>query len=276
VVCDLYLLAILVRNHMSNQLIMRKVKGGEAVIRLLGAPQEPVKQKAALALGAYCLNNIPIQGEVSKAIPILCNILKAEGAQPLTRCTVSACLAAMCDNHSSNQMEVKAVGGLRDIAALIVAWDRSGVPPKVSLNLLSALVSSNPTIQNHVVTDHPNVVPHLVGFLRNPPNPEILPIVTNTIVELCKKNIKSQAVLYGADIIPPLVKVIEPPAAEDTVLNSLYILGSLWKLRRFQGKIRTEYNRLKLRDQLRILANSKNRNVRSLAATIEKNLDKRV
>jgi len=172
-------------------------------------------------------------------------------------------------------MEVKRVGGLREVIAMLISSERTGIPPKVSLNLLSALVSSNPAIQNSVVTESPHVVPHLVGLLKNPPSPQILPFVTNTLVELSKKNSKSQAVLYSSDAIPHLVKAIEPPAADETVLNSLYVLGSIWKLRRFQGKIRNEYNRLKLRDQLRILANSKNRNVRSLAATIEKNLEKR-
>eukprot|EP01113_Clastostelium_recurvatum_P021517 TRINITY_DN254_c0_g1_i3.p1 TRINITY_DN254_c0_g1~~TRINITY_DN254_c0_g1_i3.p1 ORF type:complete len:1352 (+),score=399.59 TRINITY_DN254_c0_g1_i3:155-4210(+) len=272
-ICCLYLLAILVRNHANNQLIMRRVKGGDIVIQLMSASQESVKQKATLCLGAFCLNNNPIQGEVSRAVPLLCAMLKSEAIRPLTKCTVAAAMASLADNHMSNQNAIKADGGLRDMIHLMLQGDRSGAPARVWLNLLSALVSGNPEMQIAVVQDHPRVLTYLTDLMGTSQSTMVLTFATNVCVELSKKNARVQVEMYNAGIIPLLVRAIQVPGADETIMNSLYVLGSLYKLKKPHAKIRSEYTRLKVRDQLRVLANSKNRSIKTLANTIEKNLE---
>jgi len=182
----LYLLAILARYQVKSQLAIRRARGGDQIVRLLLSPVEGVRRNAALALGAFTLNNKSVQSEVTRAIPMLVRILENHQNPPPTLRAVAACLASIADSNTANQSLVIEAGGLR---AAILLYPTSKHYVRSCLNLVSAVVSHNVSAQNKVLLEYPRFLTELLALLSSPDTHEYKDAVTNTLVELVKKKL---------------------------------------------------------------------------------------
>jgi len=271
-VLALYILALLARHHVRNQLGIRRTRGGEQIVRLLQSQNEDIRRNAALTLGAYCLNNESLQTESSRAIPILVRILSGNTTTSLTRRTVTACLAALADNNKANQNSILQVGGLRN-AIVMLTSDRTFT--KSALHLVSAVVSHNDSAQNAVILEHPRFIPDLLVLLAGESPLLIQAYVTNTLVELVKKNQRAQRTLYVNDGITKLVPILADHERRNvqTLINTLYLLVTLVKLHKFAPRVKLELLRLRVGEHLRPLSTSKDIQLAELAAGLAKMID---
>lgn len=266
---SLYILALLGRYHVTNQVAIKKAKGGEQIQRLLGSNVQRVQRNAALALGAYSLNNTPIQIESSRAIPQLLLILEGKETPPVTRKAVAACLVSLVDNNKHNQDVVLQHNGLR--VAIKLGESQEYIRP--TLHLVAAIVSRNVNAQNVVILEHTTYIVALLTMLSVQPRP-MHPFVTNTIVELARKNPRVQFMLFINGAIDKLVPLLTD-GSEQTVVNTLFILYTLTKNRKNGSKIRETLRALNISAVLRNLSVSADRETSEIATSLAKTLDKK-
>eukprot|EP00026_Physarum_polycephalum_P001501 Phypoly_transcript_01503.p1 GENE.Phypoly_transcript_01503~~Phypoly_transcript_01503.p1 ORF type:complete len:1035 (+),score=194.99 Phypoly_transcript_01503:188-3292(+) len=265
----LYILALLGRYHVSNQVAIKKAKGGEQIQRLLASNVQRVQRNAALSLGAYSLNNTPIQIESSRAIPQLLLILEGKETPPVTRKAVAACLVSLVDNNKHNQDIVLQHNGLR--VAIKLGESQDYIRP--TLHLVAAIVSRNVNAQNVVILEHTTYIVALLTMLSVQPR-TMHPFVTNTIVELARKNPRVQFMLFLNGAIDKLVPLLTD-GSEQTVVNTLFILYTLSKNRKNGSKIRETLRALNISAVLRNLSVSADRETSEIATSLAKALDKK-
>jgi len=262
---------LLARNQVRNQVAIRRVRGGDQMIKLLASTVTRVQRNAALALGAYCLNNNPIQQECSRAIPQLVKLLDS-ATQSSTNRTVAAALASLADNNKINQNLVQSAGGLGAVIALLPI-DKNFT--RCGLHVIAALVCRNTSAQNSVVLEHPRFIPDLLALLTNS-SPSLQTHITNTLVELVKKNTLVQKNLYHADATSRLAALLRAENPQErAILNVLFLLWTLWHLRKYKEKIRAEFSRQQVAENVRLFCASRNKDIQELAMNLSKEVENR-
>jgi len=264
----LYILALLGRYHVSNQVAIRKAKGGDQIQRLLASNVQRVQRNAALALGSYSLNNPPIQVESSRAIPQLILILQGKETPPITKKAVAACLVSLADNNKHNQDIIVQHQGLQ--VAITLGENQDFLRP--TLHLVASIVSRNLAAQNIVLVNQTNYIVALLTKLSVQPRP-MHPFVTNTMVELARKNARVQLVLFLNGAIEKLVPLLTT-GEDQTIVNCLFLLYVLAKNRKNGSRIRDTLRVLNVAAVLRNLSVSPDRETSEIATSLAKLMDK--
>jgi len=278
IVLSLYLLALLARYHIRNQLAIRRARGGEQLMRLLQSNVEHVRRNAALALGAYSLNNKSVQSEVNRSIHILSRLLESQQTPPATLRTVAACLASIVDNNPQNQQQIIAAGGLR-AAVNKLPTDKHFT--RTGLHLVSAIVSHNVSAQNQVILDHPRFLADLLAMLNAPDALQYRDSVITTLVELSKKNSRVQLSVFHANGLTAFVKLLkdykgdEEKAGVAVYVNTLYLLLTQIKLTKYSRRVREELVQQNVVAIVRPMCSAANRQLAETALSLSKAVEER-
>lgn len=278
IVLSLYILALLARYHIRNQLAIRRARGGEQLMRLLQSSVEHVRRNAALALGAYSLNNKSVQSEVSRSIHVLSRLLESQQTPPATLRTVAACLASIVDNNPPNQQQIIASGGLR---AAVTKLPTDKTFTRTGLHLIAAVVSHNASAQNQVLLDHPRFMHELLAMLNMPDAKQYRDSVITTLVELSKKNSRVQLAVYHSSGLVALVNLLKEYKGDEDkhdialYTNTLYLLLTQIKLTKYSKRVREELVHLSVVASLRPMCAAANRQLAETALSLSKAIEER-
>jgi len=246
-------------------------------VRLVSSNLESVRRNAALALGAYSLNNKDVQNEVNRAIPTLVGILENLVSQATTLKTVAACLSSLADGNKPNQQVILQNGGLK--AAVQLFYVDGHIFVRSCLNLISAVVSHNEVAQNTVMLEHPRLVPDLLTLLSAPDLVNYRDTITNTLVELSKRNKQIQSMIYHLDGIDKLAPLLEGYEYEQDSskthiqANIVFLLFTLVRLKNYSVKVRTLLTKLGVVEFIRPMCAAKSRHLTEVSLNLMKAIE---
>jgi len=177
-------------------------------------------------------------------------------------------LVSLADNNKHNQDIMVQNNALR--AAIRLGETQEYV--RSTLHLVAAIVSRNSNAQNVVVAEHGTYIVSLLTMLSVQPRP-VHSFVTNTIVELARKNARVQLALILNGAVEKLVPLLTE-GSEQTIINALFVLYSLSKNRKNGSKVRETLRGLNMASVLRNLSVSADRETSEIATSLAKVMDK--